>query len=188
MIVINESGLYTLIFGSKLPQAEEFKFWVTKEVLPSIRKHGMYAKDELLNNPDLLIHVATQLKEEREKAQLLEQQLKEQKPLITLSENLLQSERNISVGDMAKILFKLQNKVGRNRLFEFLRNEQILMSDNVPYQKYMERGYFDVKEVSVNKGKYFEYVPVTYITPKGQLFVSNLVKEKYQNKGELINE
>ena len=69
---INESGLYALIFGSKLESAKRFKHWVTSEVLPSIRKHGMYAVDELVNNPELLIKVATELKEEREKNRELE--------------------------------------------------------------------------------------------------------------------
>lgn len=64
--VINESGLYSLILGSKLPTAKKFKKWVTSEVLPSIRKHGMYATDELINNPDLLIAAATKIKEERQ--------------------------------------------------------------------------------------------------------------------------
>lgn len=63
MIVINESGLYSLILGSKLPSAKKFKKWVTSDVLPSIRKHGMYATDELINNPDLLIAAATKIKE-----------------------------------------------------------------------------------------------------------------------------
>lgn len=63
--LINESGLYSLILGSKLPSAKKFKKWVTSDVLPSIRKHGMYATDELINNPDLLIAAATKIKEER---------------------------------------------------------------------------------------------------------------------------
>jgi len=72
--LINESGLYAAIIGSKLPSAKKFKRWVTSEVLPSIRKHGMYATEELLDNPDLLIRIATQLKEERNKRIELEQQ------------------------------------------------------------------------------------------------------------------
>lgn len=76
MTVVNESGLYEAILGSKVPNAKKFKKWVTSEVLPSIRKHGMYATDELINNPDLLIAVATQLKEEREKNRRLEEQRK----------------------------------------------------------------------------------------------------------------
>lgn len=65
-LLINESGLYSLIMSSKLPQAKKFKKWVTSDVLPSIRKHGMYATDELINNPDLLIAAATKIKEERQ--------------------------------------------------------------------------------------------------------------------------
>lgn len=89
MIVINESGLYSLIMSSKLPQAKKFKKWVTSEVLPSIRKHGMYATDELINNPDLLIAAATKIKEERQarlEAEKLRDKLIHQNKLYTTSE------------------------------------------------------------------------------------------------------
>ena len=76
-IVINESGLYSLILSSKLESAKRFKHWVTSEVLPSIRKHGMYAVDELLENPDLLIKVATELKDERQRRAIAEKQCEE---------------------------------------------------------------------------------------------------------------
>ena len=76
-IIVNESGLYSLILGSKKPDAKRFKHWITSDVLPSIRKHGLYAADELLNNPDLLIQVATQLKEERQKRQEAESKVVE---------------------------------------------------------------------------------------------------------------
>ncbi|HAY6928597.1 TPA: phage antirepressor, partial [Enterococcus faecium] len=78
--LINESGIYDLIFGSNLPSAKKFKRWVTSEVLPQIRKHGMYATDELLNNPDLLIEVATKLKEERTLRLVAEQKAAEMQP------------------------------------------------------------------------------------------------------------
>jgi anti-repressor protein len=87
LTIINESGLYSLILSSKMPKAKEFKHWVTSEVLPSIRKHGLYATDELLNDPDLAIAAFTALKKEREKAKALEetiaiqnQQIVEMKP------------------------------------------------------------------------------------------------------------
>ena len=80
--VINESGLYSLILSSKLPKAKEFKHWVTSEVLPAIRKHGMYATEELLDNPDFAIKVFAELKVEREKRKLLESTVKEQEQQI----------------------------------------------------------------------------------------------------------
>jgi prophage antirepressor-like protein len=89
--LINESGLYSLILSSKLPTAKKFKHWVTSEVLPSIRKNGMYATDELLDNPDLLISVATKLKEEREARKLAEQQIQELKPKAHYADVILQS-------------------------------------------------------------------------------------------------
>lgn len=77
LTVINESGLYSLILSSKMPNARKFKRWVTSEVLPSIRKHGMYAVDELLENPDLLIKVATELKDERQRRAIAEKECEE---------------------------------------------------------------------------------------------------------------
>ncbi|MDD4805132.1 MAG: BRO family protein, partial [Candidatus Pacebacteria bacterium] len=86
MYIINESGFYSLVFGSKLPTAKKFKHWVTSEVLPSIRKHGIYATegtlDSMLNNPDFGIRLLTELKTEREQRKQLETQLQRQKPLI----------------------------------------------------------------------------------------------------------
>lgn len=83
MTVINESGLYSLILSSKLPSAKKFKRWVTNEVLPSIRKHGMYAVDELLNNPDFMIKTFEALKEEREKNKGLSKEVVEQQRVIS---------------------------------------------------------------------------------------------------------
>lgn len=77
LTVINESGLYSLILSSKMPNARRFKRWVTSEVLPSIRKHGMYAVDELLENLDLLIKVATELKDERQRRAIVEKECEE---------------------------------------------------------------------------------------------------------------
>lgn len=80
LAIINESGLYSLILSSKLESAKKFKHWVTSEVLPSIRKHGMYAVDDLLNNPDMAIKAFTTLKEEREKNRLLQEDVNRMKP------------------------------------------------------------------------------------------------------------
>lgn len=82
MTVINESGFYALVLSSKLPRAKEFKRWVTSEVLPTIRKHGMFATDELLDNPDFAIATLQKLKEEREAKKLLEATIEEQRPKV----------------------------------------------------------------------------------------------------------
>lgn len=101
MIIINESGVYSLAFGSKLPDAKKFKRWVTSEVLPSIRKHGMYAVDELIANPELAIKAFTALKEEREKNRVLQAENEsKQKEIAALGkENDLLAERVLQWAD-----------------------------------------------------------------------------------------
>ena len=108
VICINESGLYALIFGSKLESAKRFKHWVTSEVLPSIREHGTYMTQEFiqktLDNPDYLIAIATKLKEEREARKKLEAKLKEDEPHAILGRAITTAKTSILIGDLAKIL------------------------------------------------------------------------------------
>ena len=108
-VIINESGVYALVFGSKLPKAKEFKRWVTNDVLPTIRKHGLYATDDLINNPDLAIKAFTALKEEREKAKLLtekvaiqEQQIIEMQPKVTYYDIVLNCKDLVTITTIAK--------------------------------------------------------------------------------------
>lgn len=140
MYVINESGLYALIFGSKLESAKRFKHWVTSEILPSIRKHGMYAVDDLINDPDLAIKAFTALREERNKNKLLMENVKRMKPKEEFFDAVADSKDAIEIGKVAKVLnFP---GVGRNKLFEILRRKGILMKDNIPYQKFIDNGCF----------------------------------------------
>ncbi|MGK9325037.1 BRO-N domain-containing protein, partial [Melissococcus plutonius] len=97
MIFINESGLYSLILSSKMPNAKKFKRWVTSKVLPSIRKHGMYATDDLINNPDLLIKVATELKQEKAKRIAVEKQNDKLKPKAIFADSVSASHTSILV-------------------------------------------------------------------------------------------
>lgn len=140
MTVITESGLYALIFGSKLESAKRFKHWVTSEILPSIRKHGMYAVDDLINDPDLAIKAFTALREERNKNKLLMEDVKRMKPKEEFFDAVSDSKDAIEIGKVAKVLnFP---GVGRNKLFEILRRKGILMKDNIPYQKFIDNGCF----------------------------------------------
>lgn len=189
-VFLTESGVYKLVFRSNKPNAEKFTDWVTDEVIPSIRKHGVYMTPEtiekVLYNPDFIMGIAKTLKSEQEKNKKLtiENQklislIEEQAPLVELSNNLIASDDTININQMAKILRdeKFKN-VGRNRLFEFLRDEKILMNDNTPYQRYIEQDYFEVIESVGNDEKIY---PQTLITTRGQVFVTRMVRNKYDN-------
>ena len=124
MTVINESGLYSLIISSKLPQAKEFKHWVTSEVLPSIRKHGAYLTpdkiEEVLLNPDTLIKLATELKKEREGRMLAEQKIQQDRPKVVFANAVSVSDTPILIGELAKILKQNGIEIGQNRLFTII--------------------------------------------------------------------
>ena len=145
LTIINESGVYSLIFGSKLESAKRFKHWVTSEVLPSIRKHGAYATDATIDNiiadPDFGIRLLTQLKEERAKAKASEEELEKNKHLIDFANGVGESNTLIDMGEMAKLLCHNGFKIGRNKLFDFLRDQKIILKKKpVPYQEYVNGG------------------------------------------------
>lgn len=170
MTVINESGMYSLVIGSKLPGARKFKRWVTSEVLPSIRKHGAYMTpekiEEVLMNPDVIIRLATELKEERQK-------VLELKPKADFYDTVASSESLLSMADVAKVLDK---GIGRNRLFKLLRSRGILQGNNVPYQRFVDAGYFKVVESSYMAGDNAIVSTVTYVKQKGVDYIRKLLE------------
>lgn len=179
MYIINESGLYSLILSSKLPKAKKFKKWVTGEVLPSIRKTGMYATDELLNNPDLLIKMATQLKEERQARQQLEIINQENQPKVLFANSVASSRQTILIGDLAKLIKQNGYDIGQNRLFEWLRSNGYLISRNgesynMPTQRAMDLELFEVKErTHLNPDGSVRLTKTTKVTGKGQVYFIN---------------
>lgn len=178
LVIINESGVYTLIFGSKLESAKRFKHWVTSEVLPSIRKHGVYAVDELLDNPDMAIKAFTALKEEREKNKILQADNERMRPKEIFADAVASSKTSILIGDLAKILKQNGIETGQKRLFEQLRQEGYLIksgnSKNMPTQKSMEMGLFEVKETSINNPDgSVRVTKTTKVTGKGQQYFIN---------------
>lgn len=176
--IINESGLYSLILSSKLPKAKEFKRWVTSEVLPSIRKHGAYAVDELLNDPEFAIKTFTALKEERERSKRLSEQIEADKPKVIFADSVSAAKSSILIGDLAKILKQNGVNIGQNRLFEWFRQNGFLIksgsSKNMPTQKAAEMGLFEVKVSTVNNpdGSIRE-TKTTKVTGKGQVYFVN---------------
>ena len=177
--LINESGLYSLILGSKLESAKRFKRWITHEVLPSIRKHGMYAMDELLDNPDIAIEALTRLKEEREKRKSLECDVERMKPKEIFADSVASSHTSILIGELAKILKANGYETGQKRLFEILRQDGFLIkrngSDvNMPSQKSMELGLMEIKESTINNADgSVRLNKTTKITGKGQIYFIN---------------
>lgn len=178
-ILINESGLYSLILSSKLPKAKEFKRWVTSEVLPAIRKHGVYAVDEVLNNPDMLIAALTELKTERAKRAELEAENADMKPHAILGKAITTANTSILIGDFAKILRQNGVNIGAKRLFQWLREHGYLIrrkgSDwNMPTQKSMELKLFEIKESVHIDGNGCNIIARTpKITGRGQSYFVN---------------
>ena len=181
--VINESGLYSLVLQSKLPKAKAFKHWVTSEILPSVRKHGAYLTpekiEEVLLNPDTMIKLCTQLKEEQAKRREAERQIEEAKPKVLFADAVSVSSTNILVGDLAKILKQNGIEIGQKRLFEWLRNNGYLskrqgMEWNMPTQKSMELGLFCIKETVINHADGHTSINKTpKLTGKGQIYFVN---------------
>lgn len=184
--VINESGLYSLIFGSKLPTAKKFKRWVTSEVLPTIRKHGAYMTDQKAASivtdkgslADLLQQAAEQLKRK-------DIQIEQMKPKALFADAVSTSDTPILVGELAKILHQNGVSMGQNRMFRWLRDNGYLISKkgtsyNMPTQRAMELGLFKIKENAITHSD--GHVTITKtpkVTGKGQVyFVNKFVGEE----------
>lgn len=184
---INEGNLYRLITKSKLPTAEKFEGWVFDEILPSIRKHGAYLTPETiektLSNPDFIIGLATKLKEEQQKTTILQKQIELDKPKVIFADAVTTSKTSILVGEMAKILKQNGVCIGQNRLFEWLRENGYLIKRkgtdyNMPTQKSMELGLFEIKETSVTHSDGHIMISKTpKVTGKGQMYFVNKFKE-----------
>ncbi|WP_270271958.1 phage antirepressor [Enterococcus lactis] len=173
MTIINESGLYSLILKSKLPSAKKFKRWVTSEVLPTIRKHGMYATDDLLNNPDLLIEVATKLKEERTLRLVAEQKVAEMQPKVNYHDIILANKSVTPISFIAKNygMSAIQmNKLLHDFGIQYRQGKAWLL-----YAKYQNEGYTHIEMVPVQGTDNLK--PIMKWTQKGHLFLYNFLKE-----------
>ena len=186
---VNESGMYALVLSSSLPDAKKFKRWITNEVLPSIRKHGAYMTtttiERVMNDPDSWIKLLETLKEERQQRQLaenkvvlLEEKTKEQAPKVAFADAMLSSPDSVLISELAKILCQRGYDTGEVRLYEQLRNEHYLCSvgsdRNLPLQKYVEMGLFEVtKGTRSGNGGVIHTTRTTKVTPKGQQYFIN---------------
>lgn len=174
-ILINESGLYSLVLSSKLPNAKQFRRWVTSEVLPSLRKYGTYSTDIPRTLPDALKAYANEIEEHNKTKALLE----EQKPKVLFADAVNASHTSILVGDLAKLLRQNGLDIGQNRLFEKLRQEGYLIkqkgeSYNMPTQRSMDMKLFEVKESTFTNPDGSTHITKTSkVTGKGQIYFAN---------------
>lgn len=182
MTAINESGLYSLILSSKMPNAKKFKRWVTNEVLPAIRKHGLYATDDLIANPDLAIAAFTALKEEREKNKELmaavaigQQQIAEMKPKATYYDVVLKCRDAVNISVIAK-----DYGWSAMRMNEYLHEKGIQFKQGdiwLLYQKYAPNGYTKTNTHIYEDSKGIKHTKVhTKWTQKGRLFIYEQLK------------
>ena len=182
MTVINESGLYSLILSSKLPSAKRFKHWVTSEVLPTIRKHGMYATDELLANPDFAISVFQQLKAEKEEKQRLltvnyqqQQIIGELQPKANYVDTILNNKGLVTITQIAKDYGMSGNKM--NKLLNTYGVQYKQSGQWLLYSKYHNMGYTHSKTIDITRSDGSpDIVMETKWTQKGRLFIYELLK------------
>ena len=170
VVIINESGLYSLIFSSKLDTAKKFKKWVTSEVLPQIRKNGYYK-----NKPAKTLTQLEMLKIAVEEIETQNKIIEEMKPKSEFYDVVANADGTIDFLKFSKLLNKNNEylKLGRNNLFKLLRTKNILNKDNMPLQRYIQGQFFKVIEKNYEKDIYLQ----TQITPKGQQYLVQKIKE-----------
>ena len=185
--IINESGFYSLVLSSKMPKAKEFRRWVTSNVLPTIRRTGGYVANE-----DMFIENYLPFLEEPYQGLFrlqmmainqLNERIRHDQPLLEFANQVSNSENLIDMNAMAKLAIEENIPIGRNRLFRWLRENEILMSDNLPYQKFIDRGYFAVKESVFETGSMTKTYQQTFVTGKGQQFIIGLLKKEFCDNG-----
>jgi len=188
LTVINESGFYSLVLSSKMPNAKKFKHWVTAEVLPTIRKTGGYVANE-----DVFVETYLPFADEPIKQLFriqcrvinqLNERIRKDEPKVKFADHVSDSTNLIDVNKMAKLCADHGIRIGRNRLFAWLRSRGILMGGNIPYQEYIENGYFCVKESVYETNGQTRTYQQTFVTGKGQQYILSRLMREY---GGVIN-
>lgn len=187
MKFIPDGDVYRLVAHSRLPSAEKFESWIFDNVLPTIRRTGGYVANEDMFVDNYLSFADEPIKN-LFKLQFryigqLQECIEHDKPLVEFANQVSNTENLIDMNAMAKLAKAENIPIGRNRLFRWLRENEILTSENLPYQKYIDRGYFAVKESVFETPSFSKTYQQTYVTGKGQRFVIDLLKKSY-GKGE----
>ena len=187
--VINESGVYCLILSSNLPKARLFKHWVTSEVLPSLRKTGRYGTDDAAYLINKFFPVATEQQRMFLQTALLQIEtltatIAENQPKVDFAEQVANTDALIDMETMAKLATDNGIRIGRNRLFQWLRDIGVLIRSsnpkrNLPYQDYLDRGYFKVREKCFQFHGAYRLYYQTMVTGKGQLYIIGRLRNEY---------
>lgn len=185
---VNEDGLYDVILDSRKPEAKQFRKWITSEVLPTIRKHGAYMADNIiektLSDPDYLIQLATTLKQERQQRIEAERKVAEAQPAVTFTQAVSGSASSCLIGELAKLINQNGYPIGERRLFKWLRENGYLGTKgeryNIPNQRYIEQGLFELKKGTRSGNNGVMHTTITSkVTGKGQVyFVNKFLTEK----------
>ena len=182
-IIINESGLYSLILSSKMPRAKEFKRWVTATILPTIRRTGGYVSNEemFIENylPFLDEPYQNLFRLQMMAINQLNERIRHDQPLVEFANQVSNTDNLIDMNAMAKLARAENIPVGRNKLYGWLKGKGVLMANNLPYQVFIDRGYFSVKESVFETPTMTKTYQQTFVTGKGQQFVINLLKKYY---------
>ncbi|WP_339165420.1 phage antirepressor KilAC domain-containing protein [Siminovitchia sp. FSL W7-1587] len=199
---VNEDGLYDVILDSRKPEAKRFRKWVTSEVLPSIRKYGLYATpttiENIISNPDFGIELLQTLKVEREqrlraeqeKAMVIEQQRLDA-PYTSFGKVVSNSSTSINVGSFSKMVYEKHGiNLGRNKMFDWLREQGFLIKSgrekNNPKQLYIEQGLFEVKPTVVSRSSGDVEKLTTLITGKGQVKLCQILLREFKPERSVI--
>jgi prophage antirepressor len=183
MTAVSESGLYDVILRSDKPQAKPFRKWVTTKVLPTIRKTGGYVANEdmFIENylPFLDEPYQNLFRLQMMAINQLNERIRHDQPLVEFANQVAGTENLIDMNAMAKLAVEENIPIGRNRLFRWLRKNGILMSDNLPYQKFIDRGYFAVKETVFEVDSMTRTYQQTLVTGKGQRYIIGRLKKDF---------
>lgn len=181
-LFVNEDGLYDVILDSRKPEAKQFRKWITSEVLPTIRKHGAYMTDNIiektLSDPDYLIQLATTLKQERQQRIEAERKVAEAQPAVTFTQAVSGSASSCLIGELAKLINQNGYPIGERRLFKWLRENGYLGTKgeryNIPNQRYIEMGLFELKKGTRSGNNGVMHTTITSkVTGKGQVYFVN---------------
>ena len=183
MKMISEGDVYRLISHSRLPSAEKFESWIFDDILPTIRRTGGYVSNEEMFIENYLPFLDEPYKNlfrlQMTFISKLNERIRNDKPLVDFALHVADSEDLIDMNAMAKLAADKNFNIGRTRLFRWLKEMGVLMSNNLPYQRYIDRRYFVVKESVFEVEGMTKTYQQTFVTGKGQLFIIGLLRKYY---------